>query len=189
MMLALIESLRNLAQIGIDWDRIPMAFVPLIIFALRTTDLSLSTLRMHMVLRGRRMITWVLAFLQSSLYVIGVSGVISNLNNPLNLLAFAAGFATGNVVGIRLENRLAPGHSHLRVISTGYGAAILERLHETEIGATDMTAGGRDGTVDQIYCFVPRRKVRETTALILNVDPSAFISAVQVRRLDGGWKA
>lgn len=184
----LVSPLPVLTQLGLDWDRVPVILVPLIIFALRTTDLSLSTLRMLMVLRGRRVPAWVLAFFQAILYLIGVSGVISNLNNLFNLLAFAAGFASGNVVGIIIENRLAPGHSHLRIVSTGRGAAILEHLHEAEIGATDLTAGGRDGTVDQIHCFVPRRIARTTIALVLNVDPSAFISAVPVRRLDGGWR-
>ena len=188
-MLALLEPLKEIAQITLDWDRIPVALVPLLIFALRTTDLSLSTTRMLMVMRGRRGITWVLAFFQSIIYVIGVAGVISNLGNPINLLAFAAGFASGNVTGILIENRLAPGHSHLRIISTGHGAAILEQLHAADVGATDLSAGGRDGTVDQIYCFVPRRKARATIDLILDVDPSAFISSIAVRRIDGGWQA
>ncbi|MGD8850339.1 MAG: DUF5698 domain-containing protein, partial [Anaerolineales bacterium] len=133
--------------------------------------------------------TWLLAFAQSIFYLFGVAGVISNLNNPMNILAFAAGFASGNVTGILIENRLAPGHSQIRIVSTGRGAAILEKLHEAEIGATDLSAGGRDGTVDQIYCFVPRRKARSTIKLILQVDPSAFISTVAVRRIDGGWQA
>ncbi len=188
-MFSLIEPLNSLVQIGLDWDRIPVALVPLIIFSLRTADLSLSTLRMLSVIRGRRGPAWLLAFAQSILYVVGITGVIANLRNPINLLAFAAGFASGNVVGLMIENRLAPGHSHLRVISTGYGAAILESLHDAEIGATDISAGGRAGTVDQIYCFVPRRKARDTVKLILQIDPTAFISAVAVRRIDGGWQA
>jgi uncharacterized protein YebE (UPF0316 family) len=188
-MFALINPLQSLVQIGLDWERIPVALVPVLIFALRTADLSLSTLRMLMLMRGQRWITWLLAFAQSILYIFGVAGVISNLDNPINLLAFAAGFASGNVTGILIENRLAPGHSHIRIVSTGHGAAILERLHEAEVGATDLTAGGRDGTVDQIYCFVLRRKARATVNLILQVDPSAFISTVAVRRIDGGWQA
>lgn len=186
---SLSEPLQHLAQVGLDWGYIPAALIPLIIFLLRTADLSLSTLRMLSVMRGRRAAAWVLAFAQSLLYLFGVTGVISNLSNPLNLLAFAGGFASGNVVGILIENRLAPGHSHLRIVSTGYGAAILERLHEAEIGATDMSAAGRDGTVDQIYCFVPRRRTRATVELILQTDPKAFISTVAVRRIDGGWQA
>jgi uncharacterized protein YebE (UPF0316 family) len=187
-MFSVIEPLKVFAQVGLDWDRIPVALVPLLIFALRTSDLSLSTVRMLMIMRGRRAITWVLAFLQSTIYIFGIAGVISNLDNPLNLLAFAAGFASGNVTGILIENRLAPGHSHLRIISTGRGAAILEHLHAADIGATDISAGGRDGTVDQIYCFVPRRRTRSIVNLILEIDPGAFISTVAVRRIDGGWQ-
>jgi uncharacterized protein YebE (UPF0316 family) len=187
--LSVLEPLKVLAQVGLDWDNVPAALIPPLIFTLRTSDLSLSTIRMLMIMRGRRAITWVLAFLQSVLYIFGVAGVISNLDNPLNLLAFAAGFASGNVVGILIENRLAPGHSHLRIISTGHGAAILEHLHDADVGATNISAGGREGTVDQIYCFVPRRKTRSIVNLILKIDPVAFISAVAVRRIDGGWQA
>ncbi|MGD8848815.1 MAG: DUF5698 domain-containing protein, partial [Anaerolineales bacterium] len=96
-MFSLIDPLQALAQIGLDWGRIPAAIVPLVIFALRTTGLSISTIRMLMVMRGRRWTTWLLAFAQSIFYLFGVAGVISNLNNPMNILAFAAGFASGNV--------------------------------------------------------------------------------------------
>ncbi|MFQ5923512.1 MAG: DUF5698 domain-containing protein, partial [Anaerolineales bacterium] len=102
-------------------DFVPVALLPILIFLIRVTDMSLDTLRVLFVVRGRRAQAWVVGFMQSALWVIAVASVLSHLDNVLNVLAYAAGFATGNVVGMRIEERLAIGHSHLRVISPQRG--------------------------------------------------------------------
>jgi len=65
------------------------------------------------VARGRKPQAWLLGFLQALLFITVVSGLFSSLQSPLNLAAYAAGFASGTVVGMALESRLAPGHSLL----------------------------------------------------------------------------
>ena len=89
-----------------------------LIFALRVTDMSLDTLRMLFVMRGRKGIAWLLGFCQSAIFVIAITTVLNNLDNLLNVIGYAAGFATGTVIGITIEERLAIGHTHLRVISS-----------------------------------------------------------------------
>ena len=80
------------------------------IFALRVSDMSCDTLRMLFVMRGRKGNAWGLGFVQSVIYVIAITAVLQHLDNPLNVIGYAAGFATGNVVGMLIEERLAIGH-------------------------------------------------------------------------------
>src|SRR5512136_604818 len=95
-----------------------------LIFILRVCDMSLDTLRVLFVMRGRKLIAWGLGFCQSLIFVIAISSVLSHLDNPLNVLGYAAGFATGNVVGLWIEGRLAVGHVQLSIISSRLGTAI-----------------------------------------------------------------
>jgi uncharacterized protein YebE (UPF0316 family) len=74
-----------------------------LIFILRVMDMSLDTLRVLFVMRGRKGVVWALGFCQALIFVIAISSVLSNLDNPLNILGYAAGFATGNVVGMLIE--------------------------------------------------------------------------------------
>ena len=171
-----------------DWSLIPAAFVPLLILAIRIGNLSLSTLRVLTVVRGRKPSAWALGFIQSLLYVTVITGVLMNLDNPWNLAAYAAGFATGNVLGIILDDRIAPGHSLLRIASSRRGAAILEALHQAGMGATEVPGSGRNGTVSLIYCYSPRRRVRQIKDLVLEHDPQAFMTVLQVRQIGGGWQ-
>ena len=83
-----------------DFLSIPPLLLTLLIFLLRVTDMSLDTLRVLFVLRGGKSMAWILGFLQSTIWVIAITSVLSNLDNLLNVIAYAGGFATGNVVGM-----------------------------------------------------------------------------------------
>ena len=99
--------------------------IMLMIFCLRVTDMSLDTLRLLFVVRGRKGIAWTLGFFESAVYIIAITRVLSNLGNPLTILGYAAGFATGNVVGMLIEERLAIGHIQMSIISSARGVALL----------------------------------------------------------------
>jgi len=181
--------LPSLPDLRIPWELVPAGLLPVAIYFLRTVDLTLSTLRMLTVVRGMASIAWIIGFVQALTFILGIAGVLSNLRNPLNLIAYAAGFATGNVIGILIESRVAPGHSFMRIVSPERGSLISETLHGLGQGATEISAQGHQGMVSLIYCFVPRRKVRETKDQILRLDPAVFITIENVRELRGGWQA
>jgi len=171
------------------WLPIPAAYLPIAIFLLRTTGISISTLRTFSVARGRRLAAWLLGFTQSLLFVTAISAVLTQLQNPLNLLAFAAGMATGNVIGITIDGFLAPGHSLLRIYSPGRGESIAAELRGLGHGATVVAGKGLNGTVNLIYCYIPRRRVRMIKDQVIIKDPDAYISVENVRQLRGGWHA
>jgi uncharacterized protein YebE (UPF0316 family) len=169
----------------------PEAFLgALLIFFLRVGDMSLDTLRMLMVMRSRKGIAWGLGFCQSAIFVIAISSVLTNLSNPLTVIGYAAGFATGNVVGMLIEERLAIGHIHLNIISSRLGAAIAERLRSEGYAITEIPARGKDGMVTLLNCSVLRKNVERVHKVVNEVDSSAFITAEDVRPVRRGfWRA
>src|SRR5512137_1444260 len=101
-----------------------------LIFLLRVMDMSLDTLRVLVVMRGRKGIAWILGFFQALIFVLAISSVLKNLDNPLNIIGYAAGFATGNVVGMWIEERLAIGHVKISIVTQRLGAALSDSLRE-----------------------------------------------------------
>lgn len=152
--------------------------------------MSLDTLRVLFVIRGRRPLAWITGFFQSALWVIAVTGVLSNLDNPLNLVGYASGFATGIVIGMIIEERLAIGHGNLRIISSKRGHAIAQAIRDSGYAATELAGRGREGTVDVITCSVKRRDILTVQRKVLDIDPEAFITVEEVRPLHRGfWRA
>ena len=162
----------------------------LTIFGLRITDMSLDTLRVLFVVRGRRGIVWALGFCQSVVYVIAITKVLSDMSNPLTVLGYAAGFATGNVIGMAVEQRLAVGHIQLQIVSKKHGVALARALREGGYGVTEIAARGKDGTVRLLSTSVLRKDAANARRIVHETDPEAFITSedvVPVRR--GYWRA
>jgi uncharacterized protein YebE (UPF0316 family) len=169
---------------------IPASLLPLVIFALRVCDMSLDTLRVLFVIRGRRPITWILGFFQSAIWVIAITSVLANVNNIWNLIGYAAGFATGNVVGMMIEEWLAIGHAHMRIISSSRGSAIAESIRQDGYAATELSGRGKDGMVAVINCSVRRRDIDRVRKQAIAIDPTAFLTVEEVRPLQRGfWRA
>jgi uncharacterized protein YebE (UPF0316 family) len=169
---------------------LPSAVLPLAIFCLRVADMSIDTLRVLFVIRGRKALAWILGFAQSAIWVTAISNVLANLDNPLNLVGYAAGFASGNVVGMWIEERLALGHAHIRVVSSGLGSALAEALRNRGFAATELSGRGMDGTVTILNCNVRRRDIDRAQREITRVDPRAFITVEEVRPLHRGfWRS
>lgn len=161
-----------------------------LIFLLRVSDMTLDTLRVLVVMRGKKGIAWVLGFFQASIFVLAISSVLSNLDNPLNVIGYAAGFATGNVVGMFIEERLAIGHTLISIVSSRRGSAIAERLRDEGYAVTEVPARGKDGAVSLLNVSVLRKNVERVRKIVNEVDPEAFITAEDVRPIRRGfWRA
>jgi len=164
--------------------------VALGIFILRIGDMSLDTIRLLYVVRGRKRLAWILGFFQSLIFVVAISAVLTHLDDPLNVVAYAAGFATGNVVGMIIEERLAISYVLVTVISPLRGAAIADKLRTSGYAVTEISARGRDGMVSMLNCSVRRKETDDVETIILETDPEAFITAGDVRPLRRGfWRA
>jgi len=159
----------------------------LLIFIMRVANMSLDTIRVMMVMRGRKSLAWVMGFIQTLIFIFVLTAVIQDFDNILNIIAYAGGFATGNVVGMWIEDRLALGHTHLRIISMAHGVSIAGRLREEGFAVTEIVGRGRDGVVSLLNVSVLRRSVNKVCETVQEVDEDAFITAEALRPIRRGF--
>ncbi len=164
-----------------------MLSAALTIFLLRIVDVSLAITRLLMIMRGRKALAWVFGFFQALVYIFAIKEVMADLGNWANMFAYAAGFASGNVVGIWLEEKLAVGYGHIRIMSVNFGAALTECLRDAGYAVTVYAGRGRDGAVDVLSASVPRRQIRKIQDLVCATDPDAFVTVENVRPLRKGF--
>ncbi len=157
------------------------------VFMLRVVNQSLDTLRVVMMLRGRKLETWILGFIETVIFVVALSSVISGLDNVLNIIGYSAGFATGTTVGMWVEDRLAIGFINLSIVSPKRGTALVQHLREAGYGVTEIPARGKDGMVSLINLSVRRKEVDQVQALVESVDSTAFVTSEETRPLRRGF--
>ena len=159
----------------------------LFIFALRLADMTLDTLRVLFMMRGRKLTAGAIGFAQATIFVIAISTVLSHLGNWLNIIGYAGGFGAGVVVGMIIEERMALGFGQMRIISSTKGQAVANALRAVGYAVTEMSGRGKDGMVNVLLITVRRKEVDHVQDIALQADESAFITIEEVRPLWRGF--
>ncbi|MBZ0173020.1 MAG: DUF5698 domain-containing protein, partial [Phycisphaerales bacterium] len=134
---------------------------------------------------GHRYASAGLGFLEVLIWVLAVGGVVGNLDDPFTVLAYAGGFATGTLVGMSLENRLAIGYRVVRVINPEPDLDLAGALRGLGHQATNLDGQNRTGPVEIVFVPVRRRHVPELLEQIGKVTPEAFLSVERAERVSG----
>jgi uncharacterized protein YebE (UPF0316 family) len=159
----------------------------LFVFAMRVIDMSLDTLRMLFMMRGRKLLSGVIGATQAAVFILAVSKVLSGPLNFWTILGYASGFGAGVILGMVAEERLAMGYGMFRIYSPARGAAIAKALRDSGHAATEFAAQGKDGTVTVVNCAVARKEIPTVKAIIDGADPHAFVTVDEVRPLQHGY--
>lgn len=161
--------------------------IPALIFFARVTDVSIGTVRIIMLSRGNKIVAPILGFFEVIIWLAAISQVMQNLSNVVCYLAYGAGFATGNYVGLLIESRLALGLQIVRIISSKPLQILPGELRNEGFGVTEIDGKGAKGPVKILYSIVPRKRVNDLISLVHYLDPDAFISIEDVRSSYAGY--
>ena len=164
----------------------------LFIFSMSAINVTIMTFRTLMAVRGHSLLAAALGFCQTLIWVVGAGSALKHMDSPFHVLGYAAGFASGNYLGIWLEGRLAMGVSVVRAIfpktsetSRQEGPGVAEVLRRRNLAVMEAPARGWQGEVDVVDVIVPRRMVPEVLQAVEVSDPDAFISVENVQTTRG----
>jgi uncharacterized protein YebE (UPF0316 family) len=155
--------------------------LPLAIFCARIADVSLGTLRIMFVAKGMKHIAPFIGFFEVLIWIIAISKIFQNLDNWVAYIAYAGGFATGNYIGMLLEERLALGHEMIRVITKTEAGDLVSTLNKKGFGVTFINANGSEGAVGIVYIIVKRSMVGEILQIINDYNPQAFYTIEAIK--------
>jgi uncharacterized protein YebE (UPF0316 family) len=160
--------------------------VPLLIFLARIFDVSIGTVRIIFVSRGYRYLAPLLGFFEVLIWLLAMTKILQNLDRWYYYLAYCGGFATGNFIGIILEEKIAIGYAAVRVISRVPADELISHLRDAGYGVTFHTAEGSTGPVEVVYTILKRTELSALILLINKFNPKAFYTVEEVRTVNEG---
>jgi uncharacterized protein YebE (UPF0316 family) len=139
--------------------------LPFCIFLARICDVSIGTMRIVMI------------------WIIAIGRIMQNLDNWVCYIFYAAGFATGNYIGMLIEERLAVGISQIQIMTSQDSEGLIDSLCVAGYGITHHLAeGGASGNaVSIIYCIIKRTESEKVISLISKFNPEAFYAISDIR--------
>ncbi|MBN1949230.1 MAG: DUF2179 domain-containing protein [Candidatus Cloacimonetes bacterium] len=168
-----------------DSDILPYV-LPVLIFLSRVIDVSLGTLRIIFVNRGMKFLAPIIGFFEVLIWLLVIGQIMRNLNSPVNYIAYAAGFATGNFVGIYLENKLAMGVTLIRIITQTRAKELIQYFRAGGYYVTNVPAKSNSGDVEIIFLPVRRREIKEVIEMVKTFNPNAIYTIADMRTVSYG---
>lgn len=157
-----------------------------IIFFARVADVSLGTLRTMLIVRGNRVPAALLGFVEVLIFIMILKMVVSELDNFGRIFAYAAGFATGTLVGGWVEEKMALGDLNVQIIAKGEGCFIPDQLREAGFAVTVTEGKGLKGRKCIMNVILKRRNLPRLMKLVQELDVAAFVSVMDARSTSGG---
>lgn len=168
----------------LDWLHAHPHWLALAIFLLRIGDVSLGTVRTISIFRGHRVLAAFIGFFEVLIWLTAVGQVLRHLDHWYLVIAYAGGFAAGNIVGIAVEAALAMGDAVVRVISPNREVHLAQVLRTADYFVTDLEGHGEKALpVEVLFVVTKRRNLARLVALIEKADPFAFCTVEDVRRV------
>lgn len=162
-------------------DLFSFVLLPLMIFVARIADVTIGTIRIVMVSKGQKFLAPLLGFFEVIIWLIAMSKIFQNMDNWVAYIAYGAGFATGNYVGLIIEEKLAMGIVQLQIITRRNADVLIEKLKEAGYGITYMEAQGGEEEVAVIYSIIKRAYIPTVIRIIRTYNPKAFYSIGDVK--------
>lgn len=170
----------------LDSNIFSYGLMPLLIFLARICDVSIGTMRIIFVSKGKKHIAPILGFFEVLIWITAISKIMQNLDNYINYIAYAAGFASGNFIGMIIEEKLAMGIQMIRVFTHQNGLELVQNLNNKGFGATSIEAHGAKEKVHLIYTIVQRNELPEVLEIIEKFNPNAFYTIEDVKAVSEG---
>jgi uncharacterized protein YebE (UPF0316 family) len=166
---------------------LPAVIGYLLIFMAKVSDVSLATVRMIMVVKGKRMHAAMIGFFEVSIWILAVGTVLSRLDDPINVIMYASGFAAGNYVGIMIEEKMALGSLMVQVITYKKAMDLVDILREEGYGVTVVEGHGRSGIIHLLNVIIQRKQLGKLNQLVDEHDQKAFVTIMDTRSIRGGF--
>lgn len=160
--------------------------MPFVIFICRVSDVTLGTLRNLFLSKNLKSIVPVVGFFEVMIWIIAVSQVLKHLDNFMSYMGWGLGYATGIIIGIKIDERLGLGLQMLRVITNKDCEQLVAALNHANLGSTLIEGQGAKGKVNIVYLIIKRTDLKKVSTLIQFYSPDSFYTIEDIKEANKG---
>ena len=175
-----LDFLRNISPL----------LVCLLVCVAKIVEITIQSLKTCMMVKGQRLKAALLGFVECLIWGLVISTLIGTLgNDPLLLVFYCVGYATGLFLGSTIENKIALGTSNLELIASDESTEkITAYLRENDRGYTVFEGHGSKEKMNMIFIVLPRKETPRTLKEIRRVcDNKVFVAVSEVSKYAGGY--
>lgn len=163
-----------------------MVLLCLKIFCARLLDVSISTFRTMIMVRGEKLISAGLAFLEVFVWFYAARTALTTEVIGLYIpISYSLGYATGSYIGMLLSEKFIKGILGVQVITRKNPNNLIKAIKRHNIGVSEIKLSGENKSM--LYIQIKSNKLEQLKEIITKYDERAFITVNDTKYVTNGW--
>lgn len=163
-----------------------MVFLCFKIFCARLLDVSISTFRTMIMVRGEKLISAFLAFLEVFVWFYAARTALTTEVIGLYIpISYSLGYATGSFIGMLLSEKFIKGILGVQIITRKNPANLIKAIKKHNIGVSEIKLSGEKKSM--LYIQIKSDKLENLKEIIMKYDENAFITVNDTKYVTNGW--
>lgn len=163
-----------------------MVFLCLKIFCARLLDVSISTFRTMIMVRGEKLISALLAFFEVFVWFYAARTALTTKVTGIYIpISYSLGYATGSYIGMLLSEKFIKGILGVQVITKKKPANLIKAIKKYNIGVSEIKLSGENKSM--LYIQIKSDKLEKLKKIITKYDERAFITVNDTKYVTNGW--
>lgn len=156
----------------------------LAIFIAKIIENTLSTLRLIVVAKGKKIFGAILQFIISFVWVITTGIVVVNIkDDPLKIVFFALGSLIGSYLGSLIEEKIALGNDLIKVIVDKNNYEKINNKLSKDYLVTSINGKKQNKDVFILFVISKKKQRHKLISIIQNIDKTSIITVEAIKNL------
>lgn len=161
------------------------------IFFARIADVTLGTIRTVYTVKGRTLISGIIAFVEVFIWFLIVREALNtDIESIWIVISYSAGFATGTLLGTLISSKFINTLISVEVITTAATKENLDKIRKEGYGLSVVeTVNNYQEDIDKkmLYITLNSRHLEHLKKIIKEIDPKAFTVINEIKIVQNGF--
>lgn len=183
-----------LTNLGFPIAFVTYLFLPTLIIFARILDVSMSTVRLLLIMNGKANIAPFVGAVEVFLWISIVGQIVKGENSLVAYISYGIGFGLGTYIGMKIEEYLAIGKVMIKLVTVKPADELIIYLKRHEIEFSHVSAQTNTNNNSHVIWAVIERKILPEVTTIMkafnpgsqftvsNIKSSENISTIQERK-------
>lgn len=154
------------------------------IFISKIIENALSTLRLIVVAKGKKIFGAILQFIIAFVWVITTGIVVVNIKeDPYKIIFFALGSLIGSYIGSIVEEKIALGNDLITVISNKYENEIIKELANNDLSVFKINGYINNKKIPILFITNEKKKRKNIIKIIKKIDNNSIIQVQSIKNI------
>lgn len=156
--------------------------IAILVCLARMIDVTMGTLKLKAIMRGSKLIAFCIAFFEVIIYTLAASQAFKYVDKLPILVMFALGYASGNFIGITIDEKLSKYNVMAIIITKHDEWKLADILREIGYAVTTNRGYGLNGSEKaELKVIVQKNKLKELKEDINKYDSDAYMVVLDVK--------